>query len=196
MANKKQLIAIAKELGIDVDLTWKKSQIQAAIDEKSATENIEEETQTKEEPVAEEVTPELDSKPEIEKDPEPVPETVSAPTPVPEALQNAMEKISERTEREYVCITNLTYAGRPYVPGATVTLRDDFAKPHLRDGAIRLAKATDVKKAVEKSLPAGEYKLVYGITLAGKAHASDAIVSLTSEQAILFAGLGAIEPLK
>jgi len=239
MANKKQLLAIAKELGLtDVTLEWTKREMEEAIAVAEAeVAELEAGSETEKEAVAEPektvevdvgimkatvsagpdgefgteddmveitpmqtpvqpVVPELPPEPvESEKTENGVPiirESIYSPPVPPKPAPKAPEP--KPLANTYKCITGLTYMNVVYTIGDHVVMDDETAKVHVRDGAIGPVDAIQAKAERAKMLPAGDYVLVYDLTLDGHVHLKDSTISLTEEQANLYEKIGAIEP--
>lgn len=207
MANKKQLVAIAKNLGLDADLTWKKSEIQEAIDRAEAEiAELEAEKTTDDETEEEPVEPVIDEPVDTAPEPTPTPEPASEPKPEPE-LAVIKEPVvpspvappppapePKAIPGTYKCLTGLTWQGKVYDIGDTVVMDDESAKVHVRDKAIGPVDAIQAKAERAKMLPAGDYKLICDLTLDGKVCKMNSTISLTADQANLYEKIDAIEP--
>ena len=241
MANKKQLLAIAKELGLtDIDINWTKREMEEAIAQAEAevaeleAEKPAEEAEVKPEEEPEktvevdvgimkatvsagpdgefgteddevDITPIQPHVEPVEPEPEPepveppkviedVPIPVAPPEPPPAPPKPAPKAPEPKPlANTYKCITGLTYKNVVYTIGDNVVMDDEAAKVHVKDGAIGPVDATQAKVERAKGLPAGEYKLIYDLTLEGHVHLANSTINLTEEQANLYEEIGAIE---
>ncbi|MEA3225128.1 MAG: hypothetical protein U9Q07_04195 [Planctomycetota bacterium] len=204
MPNKKQLLTIAKELGLDCDLKWTKREMEEAIEaaqaEIAALEKEDEPEAAPEEPVIKDLTSGIFSEPESEvEEPTINPEPVAPPKPeVPSPVMPPKEPTPEPTPKNipgtYKCHSGLTWQGDVYDIGDSVVMDDESAKVHVRDGVIGPMDAVAAENERAKMLPAGEYVLEYDLTLDGQVHTMDSIVDLTAEQANMYEKIGAIKP--
>jgi len=226
MANKTQLLKIAKSLGIKCDKRWSNANLEAAIEQ---ADNERRETEKANEELREEAGDEGDSNDElsvavgvmeatinagddgefgtaddivdirpIEKDTiasaekAEVPDIATGdgsedvPPPYEKDLPQAGAKI-------YRCLSGMTWMGKIYDIGDTVSMDDDSAEVHVKGGALCEVGAEEKHIEKIKSSPIGEYLLAYGITLNGKAYKAGDVVELTAEKALEMDKVGAID---
>ena len=202
MAKKKDLLKTAADMGLDVDASWTKKELESAIaqheqepplvpDEINEGITTEPTEETPEGPIVEPdmvdtdvVVPSVFTPPSTEAPIEEKNPTTTAPVVVASKPDTTL----------YRCVSNLTYLGQVYTVDDTISLPDTVAKPHLEHGSIVLASNIDADIERKSKLPAGEYELEYGITLRGKAYDLGTIVTLTAEEAERFDALKAIKP--
>jgi len=201
MAKKKDLLKMAADMGLDVDASWTKKELESAIaqheqelspvpvesNEDEVTDPVEE---TLEEPIVEPDIVDTD----VVVPPVFTPPSTEAPKEENKPTTTAPVVASKPDTTLYRCVSNLTYLGQVYTVDDTISLPDTVAKPHLEHGSIVLASNIDADIERKSKLPAGEYELEYGITLRGKAYDLGTIVTLTAEEAERFDALKAIKP--
>ncbi len=172
MANKNQLLAIAKNLGIDADIKWKKAEIQEAID------RVEAEIAALEAEKADEPEPEPEPEPEQETEPE---KTVKVQVGIMEATVSAGPDGELGTDDDKVEITPMQKPAKVPEPEPA---------PPPKPSPVVPPKPVMAPARVGK-----DYKCLYDVDTGSKVYVLGDTIRLTDEQAAPLKAVDAIGPI-